>query len=85
LPAVCATAHRHGREAALLLRGLMSEPGLSCWLKTSSGKGLHVLVPTAPRWRFAVVKAFSKSVAEHLARTLPDRFVAKSVENNRVG
>jgi bifunctional non-homologous end joining protein LigD len=73
------------REAAQLLHGLLKELGLQCWLKTSGGKGLHVLVPIVPRWSFGVVKAFSKSVADHLARTLPDRFVARSGESHRVG
>ena len=33
------------RQAARVLRALLSEIGLDSWLKTSGGKGLHVLVP----------------------------------------
>jgi bifunctional non-homologous end joining protein LigD len=73
------------REGALLTRALLQELKLQSWLKTSGGKGLHVVVPIAPRWDFDVVKAFAKAVVQHLAATLPERFVAKSGGANRVG
>ena len=37
------------QEAALLTRALLTELGLASWLKTSGGKGLHIVVPLAPR------------------------------------
>lgn len=49
------------------------------------GKGLHVVVPLAPRFEYDTVKSFSQAVVQHLARTLPSRFVAKSGPANRVG
>ena len=73
------------QEAALLVRGFLQELGLQSWLKTSGGKGLHVVVPLAPSSDYATVKGFSKAVVEHLARVVPSRFVAKSGPSNRVG
>jgi len=73
------------REAALLTRTLLEELGLQAWLKTSGGKGLHVVVPIVPRLDFDTVKAFSQAAVAHLARTIPSRFVAKSGPANRVG
>jgi bifunctional non-homologous end joining protein LigD len=73
------------KEAALLVRTLLDELGLESWLKTSGGKGLHLVVPIAPRWRYEVVKAFAQAAVEHLARTIPSRFVAKTGAANRVG
>jgi bifunctional non-homologous end joining protein LigD len=73
------------QEAALLTRALLTELGLESWLKTSGGKGLHIAVPLAPRLGYDTVKAFSKAVVEHLAKTIPSRFVAKSGGSNRVG
>jgi bifunctional non-homologous end joining protein LigD len=73
------------REGAQLLRALLQELGLACGLKTSGGKGLHLVLPIAARWGDAVVKAFSRAVVEHLAQTLPQRFVAKSGPANRRG
>jgi bifunctional non-homologous end joining protein LigD len=79
------TAWPQVQEAALLVRGFLAELGLQSWLKTSGGKGLHVVVPLAPRREASVVKAFSKAIVEHLAKTIPSRFVAKSGPANRVG
>jgi bifunctional non-homologous end joining protein LigD len=73
------------REGATLVRGLLAELGLQCWLKTSGGKGLHVVVPLAPRADTDTVKAFAQAVVQHLARVIPQRFVAKSGAGNRVG
>ena len=73
------------QEAALLTRTMLTELGLEGWLKTSGGKGLHVVVPLAPRLDYDTVKAFSQALVQHLARTIPSRFVAKSGASNRVG
>ncbi len=73
------------REGAELMRALLGELKLQAWLKTSGGKGLHVVVPLSPRRDYDEVKAFSKRVVEHLAQTIPQRFVAKSGPANRVG
>ena len=75
----------HLQEAAVLTRTILTELGLQSWLKTSGGKGLHVVVPLAPRLGYDAVKAFSKAVVEHLAKTIPSRFVAKSGASNRIG
>ena len=79
------TTWEHIQEAAILTRTLLSELGLQCWLKTSGGKGLHVVVPLATRVGYDTVHAFSKAMVQHLARTIPSRFVAKSGPSNRVG
>jgi bifunctional non-homologous end joining protein LigD len=73
------------QEAALLVRTLLTELKLACWLKTSGGKGLHVVVPITPRLDTGAVKAFAQAAVAHLARTIPSRFVAKSGPANRVG
>ncbi|MBN8508561.1 MAG: DNA ligase D [Burkholderiales bacterium] len=72
-------------EAATLVRGLLQELGLRSWLKTSGGKGLHVVVPLTPRADWEVVANFSQAVVQRLARVIPQRFVAKSGSANRVG
>jgi len=73
------------RDAATLVRSMLEELRLAPFLKSSGGKGLHVVVPLKPEYDWGVVKAFSKAVVEHLARVLPQRFVAKSGSSNRVG
>jgi bifunctional non-homologous end joining protein LigD len=73
------------KEGALLMRALLQELKLEGWLKTSGGKGLHVVVPIAPRLDYDTVKHLSQAIVQHLARTIPSRFVAKSGAQNRKG
>ncbi|MET0542638.1 MAG: DNA ligase D [Variovorax sp.] len=73
------------QEAALLVQVLLKELGLPAFLKTSGGKGLHVLVPLRRQHGWDTVKGFSQAVVAHLAQTIPARFVAKSGPKNRVG
>jgi bifunctional non-homologous end joining protein LigD len=72
-------------EAAALVRGLLQELSLQCWVKTSGGKGLHVVVPLAPRHDWDTASGFAQATVQHLARVIPQRFVAKSGAANRVG
>lgn len=72
-------------EAALLMRAFLEELGLPAFLKTSGGKGLHVVVPIKGGLDWDTVKAFSQEVVRHMATTLPDRFAFKSGPKNRVG
>ncbi|CAN7783187.1 DNA ligase D [Cupriavidus necator] len=73
------------QEAAILVKTLLDELGLQSWLKTSGGKGLHVVVPLTGRHGYEVVKGFSRAAVHHLAATLPQRFTAKSGPANRKG
>lgn len=73
------------REAAQLVHAFLNELALPSFVKTSGGKGLHIVVPLEPVLGWDEVKDFSHAVVQHLARTLPDRFVAKSGPKNRVG
>ena len=73
------------QEAAMLLRTLLEELELLAFLKTSGGKGLHVVVPLKRLHDWATVKGFSHAIVKHLASTIPQRFVAKSGPKNRVG
>jgi len=79
------TPWNHIQEAAVLVRSFLQELGLESWLKTSGGKGLHVVVPLTPKLDYDTVKAFSQAVVQHLAKVIPSRFVAKSGPSNRIG
>jgi bifunctional non-homologous end joining protein LigD len=73
------------QEAAILVKTLLSELDLQGWLKTSGGKGLHVVVPLDQRLDYDSVKLFSRAFVRHLAKTIPERFSATSGASNRVG
>jgi bifunctional non-homologous end joining protein LigD len=73
------------KEATALTRKMLDLLGLASFLKTSGGKGLHVVVPIEPRWDYDQVKAFSEALVQHMAATIPKLFVARSGARNRVG
>jgi bifunctional non-homologous end joining protein LigD len=73
------------QEAATLVRGMLQELGLESWLKTSGGKGLHIVVPLTPRDDWETVKAFAQAAVQHIAKVIPQRFTAKMGAANRVG
>ena len=73
------------QDAALLMRTLLEAMGLVPFIKTSGGKGLHVVVPLKKLHDWDTVKGFSRAVVQHLAKTIPHKFVAKSGPKNRVG
>lgn len=72
-------------EATQLTLTLLDELGLRSFLKTSGGKGIHVVVPLTRRLGWDAVKDFSQAIARHMAKLMPDRFSAVSGPKNRVG
>lgn len=72
-------------EATQLTQTLLDEIGLQSFLKTSGGKGLHILVPLKPTLSWKEVKAFSQAIAQYMAKLLPQHFSAVSGPKNRVG
>jgi bifunctional non-homologous end joining protein LigD len=66
------------KAAALHVRKLLQQAGLETFLRTTGGKGLHVVVPLNPGSHWDVVKGFAKGFAEALAKSEPQRFLAVS-------
>ena len=71
--------------AVTLLRTLLEEMKLVGFLKTTGGKGLHVVLPIRATLTWDEAKAFTKSVADLMVRTFPDRFVATISKAKRNG
>ena len=76
---------RSMQEAAQLCLSVLDELGLDAYLKTSGGKGLHIIVPLQRKAGWDEVKTFSKAFARFMAQQLPDRFSATSGPKNRIG
>ena len=72
---VMAAAHR--------IRDRLEDLGLEAFLKTSGGKGLHVVVPLARRHEWDEVKDFSRALAESVADDDPRRFTVKAAKRER--
>jgi bifunctional non-homologous end joining protein LigD len=73
------------RQAATLVKTLLDELGLDSWIKTSGGKGFHIVVPLEAIHSWKLAKEFSKILAQHLSKVLPSHFSATSGAKNRVG
>ena len=72
------------RDAALAVRKLLEDLGLESWVKTTGGKGLHVVVPLGrplPDWPTA--KEFSQGITLFMQRLAPTMFTSKTGERNR--
>jgi bifunctional non-homologous end joining protein LigD len=72
-------------RVAELLRGMFEGLGLECFAKTSGSKGMQVYLPLNSEATFAQTKAFSKAVAELLAREEPKLVVARQTKSARAG
>lgn len=71
--------------AARETRALLEKLDLVSFVKTTGGKGLHVVVPLQRRHAWDEVKDFARAVAVRLTRVAPERFVAAPGEANRRG
>nr|WP_057064339.1 hypothetical protein [Bordetella bronchiseptica] len=70
-------------EGAQMARLLMQEVGLEPFLKTTGGKGLHLVAPLRPTQPWDTVKDFARALARQLAVALPDRFTANMAKARR--
>jgi bifunctional non-homologous end joining protein LigD len=73
------------KGAARHLRDALDKLGLVSFLKTTGGKGLHVVVPFAPGPSWAEAKAFARTLSARLANAEPDRFTINSRKDVRAG
>jgi len=76
---------RRVREAARALRDELQDRGLESYVRTSGGKGLHVVVPYTPRARWPEAGAFAREVVEALVEREPDRYTATMSKAKRGG
>ncbi|MEX0642290.1 MAG: DNA ligase D, partial [Pirellulales bacterium] len=62
--------------AAKEVRLLLEELKLVSFLKTTGGKGLHVVVPIRRTVTWDEAKEFCRAVADHMVAAAPDRYIA---------
>jgi bifunctional non-homologous end joining protein LigD len=66
----------HERLAAL---------GLQSFVKTTGGKGLHVILPIAPQHAWSAAKAFARDLSAAMAADAPDRYLTRISKAERSG
>jgi bifunctional non-homologous end joining protein LigD len=73
------------RTAARLVRARLDAHGLTSFVKTTGGKGLHVVAPIAPGPDWDACLAFAHQVTEALVAETPRAFVATMAKVARKG
>lgn len=76
---------RRVADTAQVLRALCAELALVPFLRTTGGKGLHVVVPLVRRASWDEVKRFTHAIARLLVEEAPDQFVAVMTKSRREG
>jgi bifunctional non-homologous end joining protein LigD len=72
-------------EGARLMRDLLDGLGLRSYVKTTGGKGLHVVAPIQPTRRWDEVKLFAKALAKSLQTLDSERFLVNMALKKRAG
>lgn len=71
--------------AALELKRRFEDAGLAAFVKTSGGKGLHVVAPLKPEAGWPALKAFAKTMADDMAKAEPEKYLAVATKAKRQG
>lgn len=71
--------------AARMVRDFLKQLGLTSFVRTTGGKGLHVVVPLAPAADWESVRSFARGFAEAMAQAHPLEFVATAAKKVRGG
>jgi bifunctional non-homologous end joining protein LigD len=72
-------------EGGRRIRSILDKLRLTSFVKTTGGKGLHVVVPLAPRQPWSVLKEFSRAIAIEMVKRFPHDYTASLSKADRVG
>lgn len=72
-------------EGAAEIKLRLDDLGLESYLKTTGGKGLHVMIPIKPKYNWDVMKPWAKAFAESLVKDSPQKYIANMSKDKRKG
>jgi bifunctional non-homologous end joining protein LigD len=72
-------------DGAEILRDRLLSMGLSPFLRTTGGKGVHLVIALAPDHPWPMVKGFAEALARAMAADHPGLFTAVSSKDRRKG
>lgn len=73
------------KDAARVLREVLADLGMESFVKTTGGKGLHVVAPLDRRINWDTLKSFARALAQLLERSAPKDYVATASKAKRGG
>jgi bifunctional non-homologous end joining protein LigD len=71
--------------AAKVVRDVLKALDLEAWVKTTGGRGLHVVLPITPARDWSECLEFSRAVADAIQRTDPQRYTTRFTKAGREG
>jgi bifunctional non-homologous end joining protein LigD len=75
----------HVVAGALAIRQALEQLGLRSFVKTTGGKGLHVVVPVKPTLQWDAAKEFTRALVTSLSAAAPERYTASVAKKARRG
>jgi DNA ligase D len=72
-------------DAGFHVREALAALGLQSFVKTTGGKGVHIIVPLLRQHTWGTVFRFSRAFVEELAASAPQRFTANMAKRSRRG
>ena len=73
------------KSATVEVRDFLADLGFKSFLKSTGGKGLHLVAPLTPKLGWDEVKTFAKAIADALVAIRPDRYTANPLKKTRHG
>ncbi|MHB1946980.1 MAG: DNA ligase D [Gammaproteobacteria bacterium] len=70
-------------SAAFEIKQILEDYQLKCFVKTTGGKGLHVVVPIKPEYNWKDVKEFSHVLVNYLVLENPKKYIATMTKSKR--
>lgn len=71
--------------AAFDIKEQLAQYKLQSFVKTTGGKGLHVVIPIKPEENWDDVKIFTHTFVEYLEQRSPEKYISKMTKSKRTG
>ncbi len=72
-------------EAAFLIKNELQKLKLKSFIKTTGGKGLHIVTPIMPEYDWASIKSFTHELVNYLVDKNPEKYIATMTKSKRAG
>lgn len=72
-------------SAAFDVKKYFAQLNLKSFVKTTGGKGLHVVIPLKPQYDWEAIKNFTHHFVQTLEELFPDKYISKMAKSKRKG